>query len=126
MQPTKTTLVLTTAAAILPSALAVPAALAAPTATAAGSRTVSGPAAHMRWGDVSVRIRVSGRKLVAITISAPTERPKSARINGRAVPLLRSEALRSQSSRVATVSGATMTSKAFSSSLAAALRTAGI
>ncbi len=79
----------------------------------------------MRWGPVQARVTVRGHRLLAVGISAPTEKPRSARINGRAVPLLRSEALRAQSSRITTVSGATLTSRAFISSLGTALRKAG-
>jgi uncharacterized protein with FMN-binding domain len=51
----------------------------------------------------------------------PTERPRSAQINGRAVPILRSEVLRAQSARIHLVSGATMTSNAYVTSLRSAL-----
>jgi uncharacterized protein with FMN-binding domain len=75
----------------------------------------------MQWGTVQVTITVRGRKVTAISATAPTERPRSAVINGRAVPALRSEALRAQSARINSVSGATLTSRAFDSSLQYAL-----
>ena len=129
MQPSRTTLILTTAATALPATLAVPAAALAaraPVASAAASKVVSGPVVKMRWGPVKVWVTVRGHRIVALGASAPTEKRKSARINGSAIPKLRSEALAAQSARISTLSGATLTSKAFISSLGTALRQAGV
>ena len=129
MQPSKTTLILTTAATALPTTLAVPAAAVAqrpPVASSAASKVVNGPVVKMRWGPVRVWVTIRGRRIVALGASAPTEKRKSARINGRAIPELRNEALRAQSARISTLSGATLTSKAFISSLGTALRQAGV
>ncbi|HWH10636.1 MAG TPA: FMN-binding protein [Solirubrobacteraceae bacterium] len=98
-----------------------PAVAATPVAIAASSKTYHGSAVHMQWGTVQVKITVSGRRVTGISATAPTERSRSASINGRAVPVLRSEALRAQSSRINSVSGATLTSRAFDSSLQYAL-----
>lgn len=94
---------------------------ATPAALAASSKVYHGAAENMRWGTVEVTITVSGRKVTAVSATAPTERPRSAVINQRAVPLLRSETLRAQSARINAVSGATLTSRAFDSSLQYAL-----
>jgi uncharacterized protein with FMN-binding domain len=67
----------------------------------------------MRWGIVSVTIKVSKHKVVAVTASYPTERPRSVFINTVAVPQLRSETLQAQSASINAVSGATLTSRAF-------------
>jgi uncharacterized protein with FMN-binding domain len=123
----KTTPTIATAAVLLmPVAQIAGAAVAASPASAASTRTVSGPPVHMRWGDVTVTIKVSGRRLIDVQGSVPSHKPRSNRINGRALPKLRSEALRAQSARISSVSGATLTSNAYGSSLQAALRSAGI
>ncbi len=98
-----------------------PAFAATPVALAASSKVYHGATEHMQWGAVAVTITVSGRKITGISASAPTERPRSASINGRAVPQLRSEVLRAQSARINSVSGATLTSRAFDASLQYAL-----
>jgi uncharacterized protein with FMN-binding domain len=95
-----------------------------PIATAAStqaSRLVTGPSVGMRWGPVQVRIRVSGHTFTTLGATYPTHRPKSARINNHAIPILRQEALKAHSARIHAVSGATLTSRAFSSSLQAAI-----
>jgi uncharacterized protein with FMN-binding domain len=123
----KTTPTIATAAVLLmPVAQIAGAAVAASPAAAASTRTVSGPPVHMRWGNVTVTIKVSGRRLIDVQGSVPSHKPRSNRINGRALPALRNEALRAQSARISSVSGATMTSNAYGSSLQAALRSAGI
>ena len=116
----------TTAMLLLPVAQIAGAVAAVEPAAAASTRTVSGPSVHMRWGNVTVTIRVSGRRLVDLSGSVPSHKPRSNRINGRALPALRNEALRAQSARISAVSGATLTSRAFASSLQAALGRAGI
>jgi uncharacterized protein with FMN-binding domain len=95
-------------------------------ATTTKSRLVTGPSVNMRWGPVQVRIRVRGKKIIGVSATAPTERPKSARINQQAVPILRQETLKAQSARIFVVSGATMTSNAFGASLQAAIRKAHV
>jgi uncharacterized protein with FMN-binding domain len=115
-----------TVALIAGSALAPMAAVATPIATAATATTTAyrGPSVSMRWGIVSVTIKVSKHKVVAVTATYPTERARSVFINTVAVPRLRSETLRAQSASINAVSGATLTSRAFISSLRAALKTA--
>jgi uncharacterized protein with FMN-binding domain len=80
-----------------------------------------GNTASMKWGPVTVRIRVQGNRIVNVGAVLPTERARSARINGQAGPILRSEVLRAQSARIHAVSGATMTSQAYTKSLSSAL-----
>lgn len=125
-------IVVTTMASLTPTAAAPWIAVAsAASATAATtrkttSRLVYGPSVNMRWGPVQVRIRVKGRKFTNLGATYPTERPKSARINEQAIPILRQEALRAHSARIDTVSGATLTSRAFETSLAAAISKAHV
>jgi uncharacterized protein with FMN-binding domain len=109
----------------LASATAVPATAVA-TAAAATGRVYSGSTYSMRWGLVTVRITVSGRRIVDVRATLPTERPRSAQINDRAGPILRREALQSAGVRVHAVSGATMTSNAYLLSLRSAMRKAHV
>lgn len=93
---------------------------------ATAGRLVAGATYRMKWGDVTVRLRLDsrGRRIVDVGSTLPTERRRSAQINGRAGPVLRSEVLRAQSSRIHAVSGATMTSDAYTLSLRSALHKA--
>lgn len=110
-------------AALAGSALTPIAAIGAPVAIAASAaKTFAGPSVSMRWGNVAVTIRVANKKVVGISATYPTERPRSQYINSIAVPVLRSEALHTQRATINAVSGATLTSRAFISSLSAALK----
>ena len=83
-----------------------------------------GPAVSMRWGPVQVIITVKGRKITDVVATAPTDRTRSAFINGQALPLLKQEVLQAQSANVGIISGATMTSQAYVQSLQAAMKKA--
>ena len=115
-----------TIAVLAGSALAPITATTAPFALAATTTAYHGPSVAMRWGNVSVTIKVASHKVVAVTATYPTERPRSMFINSQAVPQLRSEALSAQRASINTVSSATLTSRAFISSLRAALKTAHV
>ena len=121
-------LVVLTVAAVTPPVAApwIAVATAGAATATVKSRLVYGPSVNMRWGPVQVRIRVKGKRFTNIGTSAPTERPKSARINQQAVPILRQETLKAQSARIFVVSGATMTSNAFGASLQAAIKKAHV
>lgn len=80
-----------------------------------------------RYGVVQVQIRVTGGKLVDLgVLSYPDADPESRAISGHSIPLLRQEALTSQSAAISAISGASFTSMAFIKSLAAALAKAGL
>jgi uncharacterized protein with FMN-binding domain len=87
----------------------------------ASSHAIQGPSTNMRWGPVQVTIIVQGKRITDIKVTAPKERARSAIINNRAIPLLRREALQARTANVQLISGATMTSKAFVTSLHAAI-----
>lgn len=96
------------------------------TTTAAPKRTVDGPVVSTDYGPVQVSITVQGTKIVGVkALQAPSGGPSTS-INANAVPKLQSETLQAQSANIATVSGATYTSNGWKTSLAAALKTAGI
>lgn len=88
------------------------------------SRKYKGPSEDMRWGPVQVTITVKGKRLTNVRASVPTERMRSQIINEQAVPILRSEALKAQGSSIDEVSGATLTSDAYMTSLHGALKKA--
>jgi uncharacterized protein with FMN-binding domain len=98
--------------------------VAAPAAAKVSSRSFTGRSVNTRYGRVQVTIVVSGRRLISVGASAPTSPPRAAQITARAVPALSREALQAQSAHIHTVSGATMTSHAFETSLASALSAA--
>lgn len=85
----------------------------------------TGVSADAYYGNVQVRATINGGKLVNVQfLDHPQDRQTSIAINDYAMPILTSEALRTQSARVDTVSGATETSLAFISSLSSALQQA--
>lgn len=91
-----------------------PTAQAAVTKTAAGTKkagvTVAGPVVDTRWGPVQVAVVVSNRKITDVKVPVyPHSKRRSAAINDRALPMLRSETLTAQSGSIDNVSGATVT-----------------
>jgi uncharacterized protein with FMN-binding domain len=105
-----------------PQAVLPALALASPNATAStAGKLYAGRTANMKWGPVTVKIRVRNHKIVNVGATVPTERPRSEEINSRATPVLRREVLKAQSWHINVVSGATMTSNAYASSLRSAL-----
>lgn len=90
--------------------------------TATGSGTFAGSVTQTRFGNVQVQITVSGGKITEVTaLQLTDEDRRSVAISNRAAPLLRSEVLQAQSANVQTISGATITSDAYLSSLQAAI-----
>jgi uncharacterized protein with FMN-binding domain len=86
------------------------------------SGVFTGPAVEMEYGPVQVAINVQGGKIADLkALQYPVDRPRSQFINSQAVPLLRSEVLQAQSANINVISGATLTSEAFASSLQAAI-----
>jgi uncharacterized protein with FMN-binding domain len=111
--------------ALTPTAVALTAtAEAASVASSSATHNYTGSAVSTRYGIVQVSISVSGKKVVNVSATLPTDRARSAFINQKAGPILRSEALKAQSAHILKVSGATVTSNGYAQSLQAAL-TAG-
>ena len=90
------------------------------------TKTVTGPSVDMRWGPVQVTVKVKGKKVLDVSATYPTERPKSQFINEQAIPMLRSEVLQAQSAQIDLIGGATMTSEAYAQSLQSALDRVGL
>jgi uncharacterized protein with FMN-binding domain len=90
-------------------------------------QTYDGSVAQTRWGPVQVRITVSGGKVVgATTLQVPNGNGRDAEINGYAVPILNKETISAGSASIDTVSGATVTSDGYITSLQAAIDAAGL
>jgi uncharacterized protein with FMN-binding domain len=94
---------------------------AAGTATTA-DRVFTGLPATTSWGDVQVQITTRDGKVVsARAVQAPHSNPVSVAINGDALPKLNSEAVAAGSAKIDAVSGATVTSGGYLTSLQSAL-----
>ncbi|XAS71852.1 FMN-binding protein [Micrococcaceae bacterium Sec5.1] len=84
--------------------------------------TYDGASVGTRFGTVQVQVTIQNGKITEVTPLQLTDAErKSAQISSRAAPVLRSEVLHAQSANVQTVSGATVTSEAYLTSLQAAL-----
>ena len=85
----------------------------------------TGPSVDAYYGNVQVMAVISGGKLVDVQfLDYPQDRGNSVRINNRALPILKQEAIQAQSANVNGVSGASETSPAFVKSLTGALNQA--
>ena len=103
-------------------ATTVPVTTAAPTA-AVVCTTYDGPGVWTKWGTVQVEASIApdGTICTIDAIQTPNDRRKSVAINERAVPILNANALAAQSTNFDGVSGATVTSNGYKSSLQALL-----
>jgi uncharacterized protein with FMN-binding domain len=98
---------------------------AASPATAA-TRTATGADAPNQYGDVQVRVSVSGTKITNVTaVALPGGDGKSVEINAAAGPQLAQQALAAQSAQIDGVSGASYTSDSYKTSLQSALDKVG-
>lgn len=95
--------------------------------TATTATTYDGAAASTRYGDVQVRITVSGGAVTAAeAIAYPDNNGHDQQINAYAIPVLNRETVAAQSASIAMVSGATYTSTGYAESLQSALDQAGL
>jgi uncharacterized protein with FMN-binding domain len=84
--------------------------------------TYTGSVADAYYGNVQVRVTVSGGKITNVAfLQYPNDRSTSISINRQATPKLAAEAIQAQSANVSGVSGASDTSMAFEQSLTDAL-----
>jgi len=99
-------------------------------ATTGQTGAFDGAVVNTRYGPVQVQAQITNGALTEVAVvQYPDDDRKSLRINERALPTLREEALTAQSANVDTVSGATYTSNGYTQSLQSALdaaRAAGI
>ena len=96
---------------------------ASPTAAAtSASATVNGAAAQTRYGPVQVQITVKDGQIVAAdAVVYPTQDRRDQEINAVAIPELDDAVLQAQSAQIDTVSGATVTSIGYLTSLQSAI-----
>ncbi len=91
-------------------------------AAAKAGGSYAGTAVQTRFGTVQVQVTVKGGVITDVTALQLTDNEqRSVQISNRAAPVLRGEVLDAQSADVQTVSGATVTSDAYLTSLQAAL-----
>jgi uncharacterized protein with FMN-binding domain len=114
----------------MPAAAAPPGVSAGPSApgnrTRAGERVITGPAVPTAFGPVQVRVDLTGAHISDVqAVQLPSDFALSQQISAAAGPILRQEALKAQSAKIDTVSGATYTSRGYRQSLQAALDRAG-
>jgi uncharacterized protein with FMN-binding domain len=94
----------------------------APPTSGSDRRTVDGPVVSTRYGDVQVRIVLTGKQIVDVkALKLPNDRERSVQISDEAGPLLREEALTAQSAQIDLLSGASYTSDGYAQSLQGAL-----
>ncbi|BCW68668.1 hypothetical protein NicSoilB4_34310 [Arthrobacter sp. NicSoilB4] len=96
-------------------------------AAAQAAGTFAGSAVQTRFGAVQVQITVKAGVITDVTALQLTDDDrKSVQISNRAAPLLRAAVLKAQSAQVQTISGATVTSAAYLTSLQGALDAANL
>ena len=87
--------------------------------------TYDGSVANAFYGNVQVSVTIVDGKITAVNfLQSPNENPNSIYVNQSAMPYLKQEAIKSQSSKVSLITGATFTSQAFNTSLSDALNQA--
>ncbi len=91
------------------------------------SATFTGSAADTRWGPVQVEITVADGEITAVdVVEYPSGNGRDQEINARALPTLVQETLSAQNASIDMVSGATVTSTGYLTSLQSALDQAGL
>lgn len=97
------------------------------TSGSTGSTTVTGDVAQTRWGPVQVALTVQDGTITDVqVVQQPTGNPRDEEINAVAVPQLVQETLAAQGADIDMVSGATVTSDGYLTSLQSALDQAGL
>lgn len=98
-------------------------------ASASGAeRTAVGPAVNYNYGILSVKVTISGKKIVKVGIGSINDGgiPLSQSIDQQSIPLLEQEVMQAQSANIQGVSGASYTSAGFEQSLQSALHSLGL
>jgi uncharacterized protein with FMN-binding domain len=95
---------------------------AAATTAAGTSGTFTGGSVDTRWGPVQVQISVADGKITDVqAVVYPQGNHRDVEINDYALPLLQQEVLQAQSAQIDAISGATVTSDGYVSSLQSAI-----
>jgi uncharacterized protein with FMN-binding domain len=95
--------------------------------SSSGTRTVTGDVESTQWGPVQVQLTLSDDTITKVTVlQQPDGNPKDTEINDYALPVLNKETTTEQSADIDMVSGATVTSTGYISSLQSAIDEAGL
>ncbi|MBO0868592.1 MAG: FMN-binding protein [Micromonosporaceae bacterium] len=87
-----------------------------------GTVVVNGAVSDTRWGPVQVQVTIASNRITDVKVlQQPDGNRTDAEINSYALPQLREQALSAQSAQIDGVSGATVTSDGYRSSLQSAL-----
>lgn len=94
----------------------------APVPAATGTRSATGPVENYGYGQLAVRVTVTGTKITGLSvIGLQTAESYSQQLAAQVIPMLRTEVLSAQSAQVNAVSGATYTTEAYTYSIQSAL-----
>ena len=105
-----------------PGASSSPGRQAGPATAGGGTRSVTGAVEQFGYGELAVRVTVTGNRITNVTVPAlQTAEPFSRQLSDQAIPLLKSQVLAADGASINGVSGATFTSEAYATSLQAAL-----
>ena len=111
-----------TSSATSPVAGSSPARQPGPATAGGGTRSVTGAMEQFGYGELAVRVTVTGNRITNVTVPAlQTTEPFSRQLREQAIPLLKSQVLAADGASINGVSGATFTSEAYATSLQAAL-----
>lgn len=94
---------------------------------ASGARTAVGAGVNYNYGILSVKVTVSGTKILNVGIASIDDggNPRSQDIDQQSIPMLEQQVIQAQSAHIQGVSGASYTSSGFVQSLQSALHTLG-
>lgn len=91
-------------------------------AGASGTSTVTGKLEQYGYGQLSVRVTMSGGRITKAAVARlQTADTYSQQLASQAIPVLKREVLSAQSARISTLTGATYTSEAYAYSVQSAL-----
>ena len=90
-------------------------------------KSYTGPSTDTQWGPVQVAITVANGRITDVTVPVyPNGNGRDEEINAYALPILTKATLESQDGNVDMISGATVTSQGYATSLQGALDEAGL
>jgi uncharacterized protein with FMN-binding domain len=95
---------------------------------ASTTRSATGPQVNYSYGILSVKVTVSGKKIVNVSIASLDDGgdPRSQSIDQQSIPVLEQETIQAQNASIQGVSGASYTSQGFQQSLQSALQSLGL
>ncbi|KJF17313.1 FMN-binding protein [Acidithrix ferrooxidans] len=101
---------------------AAPTTTAAPSSSSIANATMVGKLENYGYGQMAVKVTITNNKITDVTVSSlQTAESYSLQIEQQVVPILKSEVLKAQSTRIMGITGATYTSEAYAYSIQSAL-----